>query len=365
MRKRWRNRTLWVLIGVCCFVYWLAGGASIGDQRKFLWSLMSFWYDSIEERDFYHWNASGLEPSNLRPKNVLILSSMGRSGSSFLGELIASQSGNVYFFEPERTLARGDREAVQKAVGESFRCRISEDFLERDFSWYAIRVSSPLMCHYERWVRSDVPKARRICERQGLRIVKTIRVRLEWMTELIEDEDLSLKVIHLVRDPRGSLLSQSTGHWPLDMEEKCQNVMQDLRHREKMEKDFPDRFLFIRYEDLCRDPWGKTVEIMRFLNTDATLEEPPANATRQADLPHCVASFLQSHNQFGFRFYSTYRNTLTVYQKWRERISQDFLKETEEQCGHVITALGYNLFGSVAAVRDMDIPITVDQRRGA
>lgn len=33
--------------------------------------------------------------------NILLLSSVGRSGSSFLGELLSYQPSTIYFFEPE------------------------------------------------------------------------------------------------------------------------------------------------------------------------------------------------------------------------------------------------------------------------
>ncbi|XP_037792231.1 uncharacterized protein LOC119587588 [Penaeus monodon] len=52
--------------------------------------------------------AAGASPANLTatPFHVLLLSSVGRSGSTFLGELLSQRPRTVFMFEPERSSSR-------------------------------------------------------------------------------------------------------------------------------------------------------------------------------------------------------------------------------------------------------------------
>lgn len=160
-------------------------------------------------------------------QTVLLLSSVGRSGSSFLGEVLASQGRNMYFYEPVRAMPEGkwaDRALVLAELRRYFHCELREGFLNLTKEPYKA-ARHPVT---EGKARGQVSpeEVRRSCRREPLRIVKTIRTRLEWAQELLDDAELHLKVIHLVRDPRGSAVSMAAVDWGIGAEATCAKVRQ-------------------------------------------------------------------------------------------------------------------------------------------
>ncbi|XP_042874665.1 uncharacterized protein LOC122254869 [Penaeus japonicus] len=197
---------------------------------------------------------------------VLLLSSVGRSGSSFLGEVLASQGRNIYFYEPLRVMPereRADRALALAELRRYFHCEIRDEFL----GWTKDPHTAARHPVTKGKARGQVSAGdvRRHCRREPLRIVKTIRTRLAWAQELLEDEELRLKVIHLVRDPRGNAVSMAAVNWNKGIADTCSAVLQDLQLKEEMQRKYPDRYFYVKYEEYCVDPYGKTREILRFL----------------------------------------------------------------------------------------------------
>ncbi|XP_042218872.1 carbohydrate sulfotransferase 3-like isoform X2 [Homarus americanus] len=269
------------------------------------------------------------------PKNIFVLSSAGRSGSSLLGSLVASLGRAMYIFEPLRTL-RNIRESDECGPFYSENRRTSE----------AIRMAG------------------QVCNRVPVKIIKTIRCRLQWISELLQDTNIDMKVIHLVRDPRGTMMSMYKTKFP-DVSQKnlCPGLRQDLQHKQFMMERFPGRYMFIKYEDLCQDPYGKTSEIFRFLKGEGKVSRSTnssSSASPSQDIPRCVQEFLHTHmhNAKG-NPYSTYRNTATTWQKWRSSISQKSLMTWERECSDVLHMMGHRIFGSVDNARNLSLSLFV------
>ena len=71
---------------------------------------------------------------------------------------------------------------------------------------------------------------------------------------------MTVKVIHQLRDPRGTVLSRRTNYRQafnsMDMEAKalCQKMVSDIKERHKLENKYPGVFLETKYEDLADNP---------------------------------------------------------------------------------------------------------------
>ncbi|GAA3850170.1 sulfotransferase [Saccharothrix violaceirubra] len=101
---------------------------------------------------------------------------------------------------------------------------------------------------------------------------------------LLGREDLDVRVLHMVRDPRPTALSYkrakdyidpmspagSSAYWT------AFNVASELLGRAA-----PDRYLRVRHEDLCADPRGVLTEVMEFAGLDG---EPPVDADGRVTL---------------------------------------------------------------------------------
>ncbi|KAK7084209.1 hypothetical protein SK128_014035 [Halocaridina rubra] len=160
--------------------------------------------------------------SILSKSSILILSSVARSGTGFLGELLAALEHSFYIQEPVRAWKRGPqrKEFVQEELIKSFRCQISARFLQEEHN--NVSVPQPYKSG-----QSKQPMTRELqnaCEREPSIIIKNTRIRLGWTKRLLDLEDLNLKVLHIVRDPRGSLKSMDLLHWNVSIRDMCQRL---------------------------------------------------------------------------------------------------------------------------------------------
>ena len=142
--------------------------------------------------------------------------------------------------------------------------------------------------------------------------------------------------------------------------------------------------LYSRYEDLCRDPYGETRRLLRFLSGDGDQgpnlgkdngpiinpDVDDKNGTRYdpalyQDLPKGVLDFLKDHIHYHTKRrtgpYTTDRETASMYQHWRWIITQKQLQQIESVCGNVIRALGHRMFHNFAAVRNSSLSLFDDK----
>ena len=120
--------------------------------------------------------------------------------------------------------------------------------------------------------------------------------------------DPNVKVIHLIRDPRGMFLSQmKAGNlaWN-DLENqsrlRCDRTMNDIKQPIELNKLFPKRVLTVRYEDIVLKPVQSTEKMYKFAglqmadSTRAYLH----NVTRgKANKKLIFVSVIPPNNYFG------------------------------------------------------------------
>jgi len=125
-----------------------------------------------------------------------------------------------------------------------------------------------------------------------LRACKLIRATMDSIGPLLRTLP-TLRVIHLVRDPRAVALSRilydNSGHGaytisirkpesPIVAEASlyCHHVTADIRSRLALEREFPGRILPVNYEDVVANPGQRFRDVYKLLNEPvphATLEE--------------------------------------------------------------------------------------------
>ncbi|XP_047484527.1 carbohydrate sulfotransferase 3-like isoform X1 [Penaeus chinensis] len=297
--------------------------------------------------------AAAPEPPKVRhPPNILLLSSMGRSGSSFLGGLLNSQPGSFYIFEPLHSLEA--RRMLSDAVArETFTqiasCNFTGSLLsglasEPDF---AIRTPSAYSCKHTKKANQtcfDAKKLKQACDKLPIKIIKTIRTRVAWLEPLLRDPRANLLAIHLVRDPRASIISAIERDWNVRPERKCSELEDDLLSGLQLEKLLPGRYMTVRYEDLCEDPYKMARIIFSFLGYKT--------------LPLSTLSFLEkSTAKSDGQTYGIRRDTSKQQQKWRQEITTEQLQGIEEACASAIAAVGFNLFADIGRARNLSVPL--------
>ena len=179
------------------------------------------------------------------------------------------------------------------------------------------------------------------CEQRFVKSFKTIRMSMEMMEILIKQEP-SLKIIHLVRDPRGILTSRFAIHFvshlaEMTMEKEakalCHRMLFDIDKYSQLKNKYPNNIVQLRYEDIATLPEASAKFLYQF--------------TRGIAVPEQVISFIKNstHAQNdNLQWNGTARkdSATTAYQ-WKTTLSaqnQSMISKTI--CKYVIEKLKYN-----------------------
>lgn len=173
-------------------------------------------------------------------------------------------------------------------------------------------------------------------------IMKLVRLRLLTLRPVLLTDTMNVRIIFLVRDPRGVMNSRSsTVAWcnTADCNDPailCSDMLADLEASRAMEKEFPGRVMMLRYEDLALNPINKTKELLTNLDLDfdSHMEEFLAShTTKNLDKP-----------------WSTSRDSKTRITYWATKMSENRLKEVQKSCSRVMSKLGYLTVNSTSEV---------------
>jgi len=274
-----------------------------------------------------------------------------RSGSTFLGDIMTAHPATYYHYEPllhydivqARSGQRGE-DAV-RTLKDLMHCNYTnlESYLQygKTHQW--------LFNHNKRlWEHctEDGPNFRksycwkpeflnRFCSLFPFQSIKTVRLRLNLTEALVEDPSLNVKVLLLVRDPRGTIQSRKHRDWcpgNPDCEDParlCDDLVSDYHAVKDLMKRFPGRYKVFRYEDFSMDPVNNTADVFKFFEFSVHKK---------------VLEFLDSHtksNKGGVS--STFRDSKTAPFKWREKLTMGEVVEIQVKCEKAMKLWGYKI----------------------
>ncbi|XP_077987546.1 carbohydrate sulfotransferase 1-like [Glandiceps talaboti] len=334
------------------------------------------------------------------PLNVVVLASI-RTGSSFVGEILKQNPMFIYFYEPIKSLGLEDDDPRLLVQGVDmlenlYRCRFdqtsTEMFLDKMynpktgvgklgivFAWVDESIPDVIEdCggrHGTHCFRMTPKKASETCKVYRYRGVKTIRLHeLSTFLPLIKNEDIGLKIINLIRDPRAMLASVIPLHlsnfklqglvkvkYPLTLEHLNKGIIQRLnKYCTSLLRNillgirgnwFPrDQYYPLRYEDMAIAPLEMTKEVYDFLGIDMIRD---VNTWLEMNTKRGYTGSFRVHP------YSTRRNSHAASQAWRGRITFDLAKEIENtgDCGDLMDVVGYKRVTSPAMLKNMSISL--------
>jgi hypothetical protein len=88
-----------------------------------------------------------------------------------------------------------------------------------------------------------------MCEMFPFQVMKIVRLRLKLVDTLLEDDDLEMRVLHLVRDPRGIIHSRQGLEWCRknsmcsNLVNVCSDMVNDYHAAVEFSEKFPEQFL--------------------------------------------------------------------------------------------------------------------------
>lgn len=311
-----------------------------------------------------------------RPKKkVVIISTRYRSGSTFTGEMF-NQNPNYFFtFEPLHSFKRkvlgfaslsdaekGNRRrallesiflcnhntdyrpapnflSMTKAVSRFTGCPIPETLgkkLEPECSAKAKAVIAQL------WL---VPE---LCSKYKYSAVKTIRANISDLVPLLDHDQLDVKIIQLIRDPRGMFRSwfpklnnndeEALKKLKRNVSSTCKQLLMNFYDGERLRQIRPDRYMLLRYEDLAANPVEVVKAMYSFSGT-----ELHNNVLRWIHFNTGQSEQLNAkkvQRRFG-TFRTDSRSTAT---KWKSDLPYSAIRIIEDNCREFILNAGYNLF---------------------
>ena len=98
------------------------------------------------------------------------------------------------------------------------------------------------------WHKRAGLRSSRFCAKFPRQTMKTVRLRLNLTRSLVETADLAVRVLLLVRDPRGSLESRRHRDWCpghqdcQDPARLCQDLESDYQAYITLSRQFPGRY---------------------------------------------------------------------------------------------------------------------------
>merc|ERR1711892_1538153 len=282
-----------------------------------------------------------------KEQNKVLLLAYPRTGSSLLGELMATQPDTSYFMEPlfammpvgqldwdyvlEGRIASGEVpvEAVTALMGGIYTC--NEIVIDRLEDWSKAPHTSV----------TAVPTS--VCGTSRTLLAKTVRLHGTRVREVVRKVE-DLQVVHIVRDPRAvtaSLKAQQEEWGDHAGDTYCKQVLADLGLEDELG---PERYIRVRYEDLVETPMAVLERIGAFTGVPVTDEIREAVAVKMGG-EEKVTESTDSNNLAATMttdYYSTVRAPGHKHDAWRRKLSEKEIVSLEcGVCEEVMEKLGY------------------------
>uniref|UniRef100_H2YDE9 Sulfotransferase n=1 Tax=Ciona savignyi TaxID=51511 RepID=H2YDE9_CIOSA len=228
-------------------------------------------------------------------KGVIILTNH-RSGSTFTGELFNQNDDVFYVFEPLIMAKSGceNEDGKVNMLEKMIRCQFHlisdlQGITPRDYATenclshnFCFRQKSKVLCSKQFCTQGDPQSCSRCepvdpimasdaCGQSKVVVIKVIRMcHLESLRNLVTNPKFDIKIVHLVRDPRGvfqSVSGVSRKSPESEISRTCGQTRDNLEAALSA-KWLEGKYKLLRYEDLCRDPLQTTQDLYKFTGLD-------------------------------------------------------------------------------------------------
>ncbi|XP_050716081.1 carbohydrate sulfotransferase 5-like isoform X2 [Eriocheir sinensis] len=269
-----------------------------------------------------------------------------RSGSTFIGDVLQSHPATYYHYEPllDFDIVQVRRGEAAKQALHNLRHLLTCDYSDMDHylnygkthPWlfrhnkrlWAYCASFPNICWSPRFLTP-------FCKLFPFQSLKTVRLRLNLTTEFLQDKELGVQVLLLVRDPRGTMQSRHHREWCPgnpdcnDPAWLCRDLVSDFHTAKKFLKKFPNSFRMIRYEDLSFHAYNMTRELFEFFHLNYHPE---------------VEKFLDTHTKQKIGgVSSTFRDSKIAPIHWQQDLPWVEVKSIQSVCGEALRLWGYRI----------------------
>lgn len=234
------------------------------------------------------------------------------------------------------------QEVVNKQLKDLFHCdyREQEEYLRFAFvhaDLFARNTRLWSMCTALPRTKCYAPDILgKLCALFPIHLAKLVRVRLSLLEQQLRDP--RVKIVWLVRDPRAVMNSRmSNVEWCntpscKDPSSMCSDLYNDYITYLGFTKDYPNKVMLMRYEDLARDAYNKSSLVLEF-----------AGLKLQPD----VVSYLDDHLSTNVDVpWSTKHEPKSAMSRWLKTMSWTDVVKVQNACAYFMKPLGYRIFQS-------------------
>nr|XP_054757403.1 carbohydrate sulfotransferase 3-like [Lytechinus pictus] len=314
---------------------------------------------------------------------VIIILAQWRFGSSVIGELFNQNPGIFFMFEPlwvvEKMVTLWRLPGPFAPETYFYQTKVMRDFAKCDFSDEFIGVVN-LTNHWGGKMLNraickrtgngcKIPNAEwlsNVCKSfEGHLAAKLIRGDFDTIKPLIVDDHVNVKVIHLVRDPRGSAASRINYLFNIAKNGKahpkyskvgrleplqlfnfdimhsdsiigmCRWLRETTNTSAKTSDWLIDRYYLLKYEDFANDPIRVTEDLYNFAGLQ---------------LPHSVKKWVSQNTQAKSSAQGTFamkKNSNLTATHWMHDLGYIEIQQIEAECSDVMKILGYELYDNL------------------
>ena len=313
------------------------------------------------------------DPTRRPARRSLLIFGHDRSGTTFISAMFAKDPKIFMVYEPLWITRRWDKcsqcelKVVSSIVACNFtRSPVSTKFLSyTSYPWTgALPVNifkSSKFCNTSMDLKSEISCSElgkhpeyvdNVCNSKFEHsVVKVSPVRLpqEKLANLVpqvllENPDIDLRVLHLVRDPRGGINSRINIKWMKDYpnphlartaRKLCDTIVANLQHADRTltELKLKHKYKMVLYKQIADDPLGTSKDIYNFAGFDMPVE------TEKWIIESTTPSKKKLKEEIK-QPYSTVRNATGNADKWRQDAFFQRNKVIERECKPLMELLG-------------------------
>ncbi|RXG73900.1 Carbohydrate sulfotransferase 1 [Armadillidium vulgare] len=273
-----------------------------------------------------------------------------RSGSTFLGQLLQTHPGVFQHYEPlsyigvKQVRSGKDAFLAQQVIHRLLDCQYEKlpDYMNYtkthllEMMGQNVPIWNACKNGPNKMVCADQTFLSESCQMFPIQLVKTVRLRLNLTQLLLNDDKLRVKVLFLVRDPRGIMSSRySSVDWCSKETEcgspevLCQDMQGDLKVASVFEKLYPERFMKLSYEELAGNTVEEVTKLLSFLGLEFTSS---------------IKDYLNEHTSTNKDApWSTARKSSERITLWKKNLSKEQIQEIQNACGKILQDLKLEL----------------------
>ncbi|CAL1538409.1 unnamed protein product [Lymnaea stagnalis] len=175
------------------------------------------------------------------------------------------------------------------------------------------------------------------CQQAKVTSVKVIDVNMRQAHVMMATDD-KVKIIHLIRDPRGVLNSRQVFGVPESRDpdyvtQFCARVHEDVTASKTLSRLFPGRILTVRYEDIVRSPIAVTEQLYAFVGIDPT-----------SGIKDKIWEMTYGGLPDGCNVCPTRQNATETANRWRGTLKFETVAVIQEGCRELLATMGYRSF---------------------